>query len=284
MEADDNSSLAESIVQYLERATIAESKVSALEERLAALEMTQVHAPPQMAYFAPGTQPEYAYFTPQPATFQPPPAVQIPTQQQMPQYQQPQQQWNPQGNYQQNKKPKRDFSGNPVPPTSFGGSPNIYPPQQQPFRGGGRGGRGGRGGGGRRNQNNANAPYSNTQKRYLNLFYCFTCGYDVDHEGHQCPYGIQGHHMPQVKRHNAHLFADRGACMRGQHKTLPDGSGAGQGWVLAQSVTKAQWTMQQQQPNNQQWQGRGQNTNQRYQQQSQWNGQNWNQNQHWKQS
>jgi len=43
--------------------------------------------------------------------------------------------------------------------------------------------------------------------------------------------------------------------MKAQHKTLPDGTGAGQGWVLAQSVTKAQWTMQQQQLyQQQQWQ------------------------------
>ena len=88
--------------------------------------------------------------------------------------------------------------------------------------------------------------------------------------------------MPGVKREEAHLYADRGACMKGQHKTLPDGTGAGHGWVLAQSVTKAQWTMQNQQaPNQQQWQSNNNNW-QRGGQRSQWNGGRGGQ--HWKQS
>jgi hypothetical protein len=61
--------------------------------------------------------------------------------------------------------------------------------------------------------------------------------------------------MSHIKRNEAQLYADRGACMKAQHKTLPDGTGAGQGWVLAQSVAKAQWTVQQQQLyQQQQWQ------------------------------
>jgi type III secretion system FlhB-like substrate exporter len=47
---DDNASLAESIVKYAERATIAESKVSAMEERLATLEINQQTTYPQTAY------------------------------------------------------------------------------------------------------------------------------------------------------------------------------------------------------------------------------------------
>jgi len=279
MEADDTDSLTESIVQYAERATMAESKVSALEERLSALESGATQ-PPQMAFYAPSYPQyphEYAHFAPQQATFQPPPSVQVPPQQQMP-------------TFQPNKRNKRDYQGNSMPGPQFGGSPNVHiPPQQwnapQQWQGGGGRGGGGRGRGGRgnRNANNQNAPYSNTQKRFLNLFYCFTCGYDVDHEGHQCPYGIQGHHMPQVKRGEAHLYANQGASMKAQHKTLPDGTGAGQGWILAQSVTKAQWTMQHQQPNNQQqWQGQ-QNNWQRGGQRSQWNG-GGRGGQHWKQS
>jgi hypothetical protein len=281
MDGDDTSSLAESIVQYAERATLAEAKVDALEDRLRTLE--QHTTQPQMAMYAPATFPgEYAYFAPQPPTFNPPPAVNIQ------QAAQPQQ-WQPQQGFQPRKRNKRDYTGNQM---QFGGSPNVhipptnqFAPQQQQMGQGSRGG-GGRGYGGRRNRNNQNAPYSNTQKRHLNLYYCFTCGYDVDHEGHQCPFGIQGQHMPNVKRNEAHLYANQGASMKGQHKTLPDGTGAGQGWILAQSVTKAQWTMQhQQQPNQQQWNS----TNNQWQggrqqgnwggQQNQWNGQQ----QHWKQ-
>jgi hypothetical protein len=167
-----------------------------------------------------------------------------------------------------------------TPCLQFGGSPNVFVPLQQWNVGGGcgtpqqrnaSGGRGGAGCGGggcgNGNRNNQNAPPSNTQKKFLNFFYCLTCGYDVDHEGHQ-----QGHHMPHVKRGDDHLYADGGACMKGQHKTLHDGTGAGQGWVLAQSITKAQWNMQHQQPTNQQqWQGQSNNWQQGGQP-SQWNG------------
>eukprot|EP00804_Cyclotella_cryptica_P030999 CCRYP_013582-RA/>CCRYP_013582-RA protein AED:0.56 eAED:0.40 QI:0/-1/0/1/-1/1/1/0/562 len=284
METDDTSSLAESIVQYAERATMAESKVAALEDRLANIEQNQ------MAMHSQGTfANEYAYFTPQPPTFQPPPTVQYPPQQATSAHQQ---QWTNQQPQQPRKRNKRDYTGNT---TQFGGSPNVFVPQytptppqyQQPQYGQGGRGAGGRGGGGRRNNNNKNAPFSNTQKRHMNLFYCFTCGYDVDHEGHQCPVGVPGHHMPQVKRNEAHLYANQGACMKGQHKTLPDGTGAGQGWILAQSVTKAQWTMQQQrqpypQGHHNSWQ-RGQPQNSWAGQNNQWGGQQGYQN-HWKQS
>ena len=50
MEQEDASSLAGSIVQYAERASAAEGKVSDLESCLAALEMA---GPPQSAYFMP---------------------------------------------------------------------------------------------------------------------------------------------------------------------------------------------------------------------------------------
>ena len=52
MEQEDASSLAGSIVQYVERASAAEGKASNLESRLAALEMA---GPPQLAYFMPQT-------------------------------------------------------------------------------------------------------------------------------------------------------------------------------------------------------------------------------------
>ena len=40
-----------------------------------------------------------------------------------------------------------------------------------------------------------------------------------------------------------------GASMKGQHKTLPDGTGAGNRWILAQQFRKANWVMDQ----NEQW-------------------------------
>ena len=52
---DDGSSLAESIVQYVERETTAERKVTDLESCLAALEMVSQQPPPQMGYYAPQT-------------------------------------------------------------------------------------------------------------------------------------------------------------------------------------------------------------------------------------
>ena len=50
---DDGSSLAESIVQYEERATQAEGKVNKLESRLAALEMGTPQTQTQTGYYAP---------------------------------------------------------------------------------------------------------------------------------------------------------------------------------------------------------------------------------------
>ena len=47
---EETSSLANSIIQYAERATTVESRVSELESRLLALEIS---APPQTAYFMP---------------------------------------------------------------------------------------------------------------------------------------------------------------------------------------------------------------------------------------
>eukprot|EP00978_Attheya_sp_CCMP212_P001193 scaffold2496_cov65-Attheya_sp.AAC.1 len=41
---------------------------------------------------------------------------------------------------------------------------------------------------------------------------------------------------------NAHLV--EGASMKAQHKTLPDGTGMGQGWILERNLGKAQFTMQ----------------------------------------
>ena len=50
------------------------------------------------------------------------------------------------------------------------------------------------------------------------------------------------------------------ALMKAQHKTLPDGLGAGKGWILAQQPRKANWVIDQQ------------NTWKQYQQNQQWCG------------
>ena len=98
------------------------------------------------------------------------------------------------------------------------------------------------------------APYSNTQKFFNNLFYCYTCGYDVDHQSINCPNKKLGH-RDDATRDNAHLIM--GASMKGQHKTLPDGTGAGQGWILEQQLGKGRWLLEQQKWNASKQGGRG---------------------------
>ena len=104
--------------------------------------------------------------------------------------------------------------------------------------------------GGPRTRITVKEPFSNTRKTHLNLWYCFTCGYDVDHPGNRCPVA-KPNHIPNVPRDEAHTVP--GACMKAAHKTLPDGTGAGKGWILSQNLTKHQWAM----PNSQNpWQQR----------------------------
>ena len=88
----------------------------------------------------------------------------------------------------------------------------------------------------------ANAPYSNTLKTHLQLKYCCTHGYDVDHDGWECQAPKPGH-IPYLKRDEAHLCPI--ASMKAQHKTLPDGTGAGKGWIMAQQANKSFYTMAQ---------------------------------------
>ncbi len=103
----------------------------------------------------------------------------------------------------------------------FGASPNVAMPPAPRF-------------------NQEPGAYSNMRKRWNNLFYCTTCGYDVDHEGRYCP-DPKPTHNPNVKRDEAHLVPN--ASMAGQHKMLPDGTGQGKGWILAQAANKGFYTM-----------------------------------------
>ena len=82
--------------------------------------------------------------------------------------------------------------------------------------------------------------YSNKLKKHNNLYYCYSCGYDVDHPGSHYP-TAKTHHDPHARRDNAHLLPN--TPMVTQHKTMPDGTGASLGWNIAQSVDKAQYTM-----------------------------------------
>ena len=88
--------------------------------------------------------------------------------------------------------------------------------------------------------------HSNRHKVNLNLLYCYSCGYDVDHVGWQCQYKKHTH-IPNVPRDEAHTVA--GASMKAQHKTLYDGTGSGHGWILTGQLRKANWVMDQ----NKQW-------------------------------
>jgi hypothetical protein len=113
--------------------------------------------------------------------------------------------------------------------------------------------------------------YSNKLKKHNNLYYCYSCGYDVDHPGSHCP-NAKPHHDPHTRRDNAHLVSN--ASMVAQHKTLPDGTGARLGWKIAQSMDKAQYTMrnmrQYRQRQQQQQQAGFQQQNGGYQQHQQW--------------
>ena len=48
-------------------------------------------------------------------------------------------------------------------------------------------------------------------------------------------------HIPNVPREQAHTVWH--VCMKGQHKTLPNGTGAGMGWILANNLQKATYVI-----------------------------------------
>ena len=83
-------------------------------------------------------------------------------------------------------------------------------------------------------------PFGNNIKEHLNMMYCFTCGYDVDRVGFQCQCAKAGH-IPNMTRNQAHAVWR--AFMKGHHKTLPDGTGAGMGWILANNLQKSNYTI-----------------------------------------
>ena len=62
----------------------------------------------------------------------------------------------------------------------------------------------------------------------------------MDHAGFQCQCAKAGH-IPIVPCDQAHTVWR--ACMRGQNKTLTDGTGAGMGWILANNLQKATYVI-----------------------------------------
>ena len=84
--------------------------------------------------------------------------------------------------------------------------------------------------------------------------------------------------MPSIKRDEAHLFAHQGASMVAQHKSLANGTGCGMGWIMANSISKAQFVMDRQKH------FRDQYANNNGQQQNNWQGPNNNNQQNWGQN
>ena len=196
---DSTGTIIASVTRYAERATAAEAELSdvkdalsTLQHQFAALMTGQIAAPsvvPPVNTIHIGKKRK----TPQPGTFQAPPAPAINVNQALG-WQQPQ-----------------------TPMGSYGQAQWNFPQQaaQQPHMNAGG-----------QQQNDGGIPFSNTRKEFPNLYYCFTCGYDVDHPGNQCPIAKAGH-IPNINRDEAHLVP--GASMKAQHKVLSDGTGAGKG-------------------------------------------------------
>ena len=58
--------------------------------------------------------------------------------------------------------------------------------------------------------------HTNKIKRFHNIKYCFTCGYDVDHPGDTCPVAYTEYHIPKIPHDEAHMYANQGASMIAQ--------------------------------------------------------------------
>ena len=69
------------------------------------------------------------------------------------------------------------------------------------------------------------AAYSNTKKHFDNDLFCWSCGYDVNHDGTSCPKQRWGNHQPLATRHNLRSFLACGKwCLKNRHKvTTPSG-------------------------------------------------------------
>ena len=125
----------------------------------------------------------------------------------------------------------------------------------------------------RRGKGKMYATHTNKIKIFHNLHYCFTLGYYVDHPGNACPVSDTIYHMSKILHDEEHIYDNQGASTLAHKKSLPDGTCAGMGWIIANSISKAQFVMQRQQdfakihqlkqpyqPHQQHYCGRGSNT------------------------
>lgn len=232
---EEDSSLLASITTYAEHATAAEGEVSAMKGQLVGIQAQMAALmmnPTPHCTMAPPYVPQPPMIPVQMAmmgTQAVPPSIAIPAHQQQP------------GGRKKCKTPNANGPQQQqwAPPQQQGGAqPQMWQQQQwtqpcNPWQQAG----------GKNTNNLPNAPYSNTQKHFPNLKYCYSCGYDVDHDGYNCPDEKRGH-IPNVHRDQVHLVP--GARMRAQHKVLPDGTGVGKGWLLAQAANKGFFMMAQQ--------------------------------------
>ena len=86
---------------------------------------------------------------------------------------------------------------------------------------------------------NMQVTHTKTFKSFPNLYYLLTCGYGVNHPGTPCPVDNPTYHMPNITRNESHMYANQGEIMVAQNKSLSDGTVAGMGWILANSISKA---------------------------------------------
>ena len=95
------------------------------------------------------------------------------------------------------------------------------------------------------NCSNTKKAYSNALNHHMNLLDSFFCGYDLDHDEYSCPTSCQKQiHLPNVKQDDAHMY--EGACMHAQHKTLPNVTGAGRGWMMKKKMEKGRFLLDKQ--------------------------------------
>ena len=52
--------------------------------------------------------------------------------------------------------------------------------------------------------------------------------------------------MTNIPSDKSHMYANQGSSMVLQHKSLPDGTGSGMGWILANKISKSKFVMQHQ--------------------------------------
>ena len=79
--------------------------------------------------------------------------------------------------------------------------------------------------------------HSNTSKMKNNLLYCYSCSYDVNYKGWKFHLTNRKRtHLPNVSKYEAHTVA--GASIKAQHTNLPNGLGAGKGWIIAKQLQK----------------------------------------------